>query len=111
MLVATSTETTRKVAERFARAHKAKLLERLPTEAVTGAVGMLAAIFSASCDPALRDEALAYVTANFSKLPGGERLTRQAFEQMDQCIASRKVMEPQLRAFLAGVKVAKDKPK
>jgi hypothetical protein len=111
MLLGSSNEAMRKVAERFVRAHKDKLLERMPKETVTGAIGVLSTLFSASCDPALRDEALAYVTANFAKLAGGERVTKQSFETMDQCIASRKVLEPELRAFLAGVKIAKPKPK
>lgn len=111
MLLGTTSEATRKVAERFVRARTDKLLERMPKESVTGA-SVLTSLFTASCDPAQRDEALAFVTANFGKLPGGERVTKQAFEAMDQCIASRKVIEPELRAFLTGVKLpkAKDKP-
>jgi len=110
MLLGTSNEATRKVAERFVRVHKDKILARLPKEAVTGA-NMLTAIFTASCDPAQRDEALAFVTANFGNLPGAERGTKQAFEGMDQCIASRKALEPELRAFLTGVKLPKPKDK
>jgi len=111
MLGGTSTETTRKVAERFVRANVAALLARMPKETVTGGIGELAKVFTDSCDPAARDEAYTYVTTSFGKLPGGERVIRQSFETMDQCIAMRKQLEPELRAFLAGVKLAKPKAK
>jgi cytosol alanyl aminopeptidase len=105
MLLTTQSEATRKVAERFVRVHKDKLLERLPKDAVTGMVGLMSTLFAGSCDQSLRDETRAYVLANFAKLVGGERVINQSFEAMDQCISSRKLLEPELRAFLGGVKV------
>jgi cytosol alanyl aminopeptidase len=107
MLLTTTSEATRKVAERFVRVHKDKLLERLPKDAVTGMVGLMATLFAGSCDEAQRDETRTYVLANFGKLVGGERVINQSFEAMDQCIASRKLLEPELRAFLSGVKIPK----
>jgi cytosol alanyl aminopeptidase len=107
MLLTTTSEATRKVAERFVRAHKDKLLARLPNDAVTGMVGLMATLFAGSCDEAQRDETRAYALANFAKLVGGERVINQSFEAMDQCIASRKLLEPELRAFLGGVKIPK----
>lgn len=107
MLLATSTEATRKVAEQFVRVHKDKVLERLPKDAVTGTVGLMATLFAGSCDERLRDEARAYVTESFAKLVGGQRVIDQAFEAMDQCIASRKLLEPELHAFLAAMKSGK----
>ena len=107
MLLGTSTEATRKVAERFARTHKAKLLERMPKDAVTGVAGVISTLFTASCDETQRADAYRFVTESLSKLPGADRTIRQSFEAMDQCIASRKVLEPELRAFLSGVKIPK----
>jgi hypothetical protein len=107
MLLGASTEATRKVAERFVRVHKDELLARFPNDAVTGMIGLLTSLFAGSCDETLREETRAYVTASFSKVVGGERVINQAFEAMDQCIASRKLLEPELRAFLGSVKVAK----
>jgi alanyl aminopeptidase len=110
MLLGTTTEATRKVAEQFVRAHKDQLLARLPNDAVTGMVGLVATLFAGSCDASVRDETHDYALANFSKLVGGERVINQAFEAMDQCIASRKLLDPELRAFLSGVKIPKAAP-
>ncbi|HEX5063870.1 MAG TPA: M1 family aminopeptidase [Kofleriaceae bacterium] len=110
MLLGASTEATRKVMERFVRVNKDKLLARLPNDSVTGMIGFVATLFSGSCDETVRDETKRYVLANFGKLPGGERVVNQSFEAMDQCIASRKVLEPELRAFLSGVKIPKPAP-
>ncbi len=107
MLLTTTSEATRKTAERFVRVHKDKLLARLPNDAVTGMVGLTATLFAGSCDEAQRDETRTYAMTNFSKIVGGERVINQAFEAMDQCIASRKLIEPELRAFLSGVKIPK----
>ncbi len=107
MLLGTSTEATRKVAERFVRAHEDALLARLPDDSVTGMVGLLASLFAGSCDAAVRDDARAYTVAHFGKVAGGQRVIDQSFEAMDQCIASRKLLEPALHAFLAGLKLWK----
>jgi hypothetical protein len=89
------------------RTHKAKLLERMPKDAVTGMVGIVTFLFTGSCDAAAHGEARRYVMESFGKLAGGERAIRQGFEAMDQCIASRKLLEPALRAFASGVKIPK----
>jgi len=107
MVLGASSEATRKVMERYVRVNKDKLLARLPNDAVTGMVGLVATLFAGSCDESVRDETKAYTLANFAKLVGGERVINQSFEAMDQCIASRKVLEPELRAFLSGVKIPK----
>jgi cytosol alanyl aminopeptidase len=107
MLLTTSTEPTRRVAEQFVRAHKDRLLDRLPKDAVTGTIGLVAVLFAGSCDETQRDEAKSYVTESFARLVGGQRVIDQSFEAMDQCIASRKQIEPELRAFFAGGKPSK----
>jgi len=35
-------------------------------------------------------------------MPGGARAVQQAIEGMDQCIARSKLMEPEIRSWLAG---------
>jgi len=40
----------------------------------------------------------------FAKLPGGKRIIAQNLEQMDQCIARREQLEPEIRAWLTGAK-------
>jgi alanyl aminopeptidase len=107
MVLAATTEPTRKVVERFVRVHKDKLLERLPKDAVTGIVGLVSTLFAGSCDGAVRDETYQYVMKSFAQLVGGERVINQSFEAMDQCIASRKLLEPELRAYLANAKLPK----
>jgi hypothetical protein len=107
MLRGASGEPTRKVIERFVRANKDKLLARMPNDAVTGMIGYVATLFTGSCDSAVRDETYTYVMNNFAKLRGGQRVIKQSFEAMDQCIASRTLLEPEVRAFLGGVKVPK----
>jgi hypothetical protein len=107
MLRGASSEPTRKVIERFVRANKDKLLARMPNDAVTGMISYVATLFTGSCDSAVRDETYTYVMDNFAKLRGGQRVIKQSFEAMDQCIASRTLLEPEVRAFLSGVKVPK----
>lgn len=48
-----------------------------------------------------------YVTTTFAKLPGGKRTVEQAIEGMDQCIARRTLIEPELRRWLAGPRASK----
>jgi hypothetical protein len=43
-------------------------------------------------------------------MPGGARTVQQAIEGMDQCIARRKLMEPEIRSWLAGGKPAGARP-
>jgi len=109
LVFATSREATRQVAEKFVRAHRDELIERLPHDAVNGTVAAVAWIFTAACDPARRDEIASYVTGAFATLPGGARLVAQAIETMDQCIATRAPLEPEVRAWLGGIKLAKPK--
>jgi hypothetical protein len=37
-------------------------------------------------------------------MPGGARTVQQAIEAMDQCIARRKLVEPEIRGWLGGGK-------
>lgn len=100
-----SAPATRAVAERFLRAHEAKLLARMPKDSVTGLAGGFASVLAGSCDKSKRDEAKAYATEHYAKLPGGQQVIDQVFESMDQCIAKRELVMPQLRAWLGGIRM------
>ena len=41
----------------------------------------------------------------FTDEPGGAREVRNNIEWLDQCIASRGALEPELRGWLGGVKI------
>ena len=109
MLYGGDTDATRAVAQAFYRAHEAELLRRMPKDETAGEVAGVAEIFTATCDPARRDDIAEYVTHHFGSLPGGERIVKQAIEGMDQCIASRKLVEPAVRGWLGGYKIPKPK--
>jgi hypothetical protein len=87
-------------AQRFIREHKDELLKRLPTDGTAEGQSYLARAFTASCSAERRDEIVDYVNRTFAVLPGGARTVQQAIEAMDQCIARRKLMEPEIRNWL-----------
>jgi hypothetical protein len=79
----------------------------MPHETVTGAAGLMVGLFTAGCNAATRDEVAAYVADHFSMLSGAKRVIEQDVEAMDQCIAKRALVEPEVRAWLSGVKLPK----
>jgi alanyl aminopeptidase len=109
MLWGGKTDATRATAQAFYRAHEAALLKRMPMDETAGAVSEIAEIFTATCDPARRDDIADYVTKHFGSMPAGERIVKQAIEGMDQCIASRTHVEPAVRAWLGGYKIPRPK--
>jgi hypothetical protein len=109
MLFGGSIDATRDVAQRFYRAHEKDLLARMPQDETASGVAELSYVFTSSCDPARRDDLAEYVKAHFGSMPGGERTVKQAIESMDQCIASRRLMDPEIRAWLGGYKPPKPK--
>ncbi|MBL0216309.1 MAG: ERAP1-like C-terminal domain-containing protein [Myxococcales bacterium] len=115
MIWSGSEEDNSAVARRFFKDHKAEILARLPQAGSTNPVANYADLFTGTCQAAQRDEVIAYVRKEFSQLPGGVRVVDQAIEEMNQCIAMRAVIEPELRGWLTGVKIPKpgktgDKP-
>jgi hypothetical protein len=102
ILLSASAEANRAVAQQFFKDHKDAILARIPSDGTVGGQTWLAWVFTSSCSPARRDEIVDYVTTTFLKLPGGERAVRQAIEGMDQCIARRKLLEPEIRGWLGG---------
>ena len=115
LLRGASTEATREVDEAFFRAHADELLARMPKDEVNGGAAGFAYMFTGSCDARRRDEAADYITKHFGSLPGGDRVVKQAIEAMDQCIASRAALDPEIRAWLQGFRLPrpddKKKPK
>jgi cytosol alanyl aminopeptidase len=93
-------EKNRDVARQFVRDHKDAIMKRLPTEGTTSSQAYLAYVFT-GCSPGDRDEIVEYVNRHFAVLQGGARVVKQAIEGMDQCIARRKLMEPEIRAWLS----------
>lgn len=100
-----TTEAGRAAGQQFYRAHHAELARRLPeAETVSPVVGM-SRLFTGTCRAEQRDAIAKYVTDTFGPMPGGARLAVQSIEEMDQCIARRKLLEPELRAWLAGIRM------
>ncbi|MFN0251434.1 MAG: M1 family metallopeptidase [Kofleriaceae bacterium] len=108
MLWKTTTEANRATAQAFFKAHDADIIKRLPVDGATFSVGSLGSLFTKTCKADQREAVVAYVTKTFGKYPGAERVLRQSIEDMDQCIAKRAVIEPQLVAWLGGVRIKKD---
>jgi len=99
------------VARQFWKDHSKAILARLPVDGTAGPAAAYAYLFTEACRADLRDEITAYVRKEFESLGGGKRVVDQAIETMNQCIAKRALVEPELRGWLTGVKIAKDKPK
>jgi hypothetical protein len=107
MLLYPATDTTREVARRFVRVNEKAILARMPKEVVTGAAHLLVGVFTNACNAATREETAKYVTDHYGSLGGAKRIIEQKLEELDQCIAKRKLVETELRGFLSGVKLAK----
>ncbi|HEU0030489.1 MAG TPA: M1 family metallopeptidase [Kofleriaceae bacterium] len=102
-----TTRMNHTVAQQFFREHHEEVMKRVPTDDTAGPLAGLAYIYTWSCAADQRDAIADYVTKTFGKLPGGPRVVKQAIERMDQCIARRKLLEPELRAWLGGIKLPK----
>ncbi|HEY6176097.1 MAG TPA: M1 family metallopeptidase [Kofleriaceae bacterium] len=95
-------EINRRASRQFIRDHKDEILERIPADGTAGDRSFLANVFTQVCEAEQRDEIADYVTRTFGGMPGGERTVKQAIEEMDQCIARRKLIEPEIRSWLGG---------
>ncbi len=87
---------TRAVADAFLREHADELLPRMAESTALG----LAGVVTASCDAAARDDAAAWLHARLEPITGGTRVVAQAIEEMDNCIARRAALGPQLDTWL-----------
>lgn len=95
-----STETTRALAERFYRDHTADIDRRLQIDEGIAMPSAVAELFTDACDAKRRDEIVGYLEQKFAGRPGGEFFVKQQAERLDQCIASRELLEPEIRAWL-----------
>ena len=102
-----STDATREVAKQFIREHKDAILARIPNALVQGPLARYAYVFTSTCKASEREAIVEYVTKHFSSMAGGERVVKQAIESMDQCIARRKLLDPEIRAWLGGLRLPK----
>lgn len=100
------TEAARAEVEAFYRANRDALVKRMPADATAGGVYVEARIFSRGCDPKTRDQMIQGL-ALLKDRPGATRVIAQATEELDQCIATRAALEPEVRGFLGGVKIPK----
>ena len=100
LMFAPSTPATRATIQAFFKTNQAALLARMPADEVSGGLVGLTWIFTGTCDPARRDELASFVTTTFAPMPGGARVVKQSVEAMDQCLAARKILEPQLATGL-----------
>ena len=100
-----STESTREVAKQFVRDHKDAIMARIPNAQVQGPLARYAYVFTSTCKADQRDAIADYVTKTFAPMAGGARVVKQAIEAMDQCIARRKLLEPEVRAWLGGMRL------
>jgi alanyl aminopeptidase len=107
MLVGARSDASRAVAQQFFRDHADAIIRRAPSSAVSSPLAQLSALFTGACRADQRDAVIGYVEQTFAPLPGGPRVVRQNLEAMDQCIASRKLLEPEVRAWLEGLRVPK----
>jgi alanyl aminopeptidase len=110
LLFAGSDDATRANAQRFFAAHKAAIFPRYPKDGTTISVADFSSIFTSACKADQRDATVGLVRKEFSSLPGGARVVEQNIEEMDQCIARRKLLEPEIRAWLGGLRLPKPKP-
>lgn len=84
-------------------------MKNLPQDGTSGAAVALSALFTATCRADQRDAVATYVKQTFGSLPGGGRTVAQNLEQMDQCIARRAKLEPEIRGWLTGLKIKKSR--
>jgi alanyl aminopeptidase len=96
------------VRQAFFKAHQAALFKRLPAIDDTGtSVYAFAQPFAEDCDAARRDELADFMKQTFSTIPGAPRRIAQLTEGLDRCIATRRLLEPEVRGWLGGVKIIK----
>jgi hypothetical protein len=103
-------QANRAVSQQFFRDHQDEIMKRLPQDETTSPIAGFSWLFTGTCKADERDAIAAFVTQRFGKLPGGARVVKQSIEGMDQCIARRKLLDPEVRAWLGGIRIPKPKP-
>jgi cytosol alanyl aminopeptidase len=98
-------EANLEVSQAFFREHQVAIVKSMPEDGTNGSFARLSGLFTQSCRADQREAIADYVKRTFASLPGAARVIRQNLEQMDQCIARRAVLEPEIRAWLGGAKL------
>ena len=110
-MLAEGAPVTAATRQAFFRAHQQELMKRLPPIDDTGvSTYAFAAPFAEDCNAERRDQIVDYMKATFSAIPGAPRILTQLSEGLDRCIETRKVLQPEIAAWLGGIKIA-GKPK
>jgi alanyl aminopeptidase len=94
------------VAQAFFREHQAEIMKSLPQDGTSGSFARLSGLFTQTCDADQREAIAEYVKKTFGDMPGAKRIITQNLEAMDQCIERRKLVEPEIRAWLTGARAA-----
>ncbi len=102
-----ATEANREASRAFFVKHAQAILARLPADGTASQVSGLAWLFVGTCKAERRDEVVSYMTKTFAHLQGGARTVKQATEALDQCIAKRKILDGEVRAWLQGMRLPK----
>jgi alanyl aminopeptidase len=102
MLFGAGDDASWTVSGQYFKDHQAEILRRIPSDGTTSGQAWLSQVFAATCSAERRGEIVDYVTRVFAGMPGGTRTVQQAIEGMDQCIARRKLIEPEIRGWLGG---------
>lgn len=92
-------EAPRAVLEAFYREHRDEIEKRWPAEPNAVKPQLLGMMYARACDPKRRDELLSLMEPIKHQV-GGERAIAQQAEWLDQCIATRTALEPELRDWL-----------
>jgi len=97
-------DATLAVAQTFFREHQADIMKSMPQDGTSGPFARISGLFTATCRAEQRDAITDYIKKTFGELPGARRVIAQNLEQMDECIARRKQVEPEIRTWLTGAK-------
>jgi peptidase M1-like protein/ERAP1-like protein len=92
-------------AQGFFRDHEAAILAAMPRDGTAGSFARISVLYTETCQADQRDAVTAYVKKTFAPMSGGGRIVAQNLEEMDQCIARRKLLEPEIRGWLTGLKI------
>ena len=93
---------TRDVPFEFVKQHLDALLKRLPREVGEDYAATLPSVGGSFCDAKRRGELDAFFADRVKDYNGGPRTLAQTLEGIDQCIAARKSLGPEVAAFLNG---------
>jgi alanyl aminopeptidase len=92
----------REVAAAFVREHVDALVKRFPATAMNTGPAMFAGLLADRCDASQRDEIAAWLNQHLVPTPQSQRAVTEAIERMDQCIAWRAIVQPQVEHWLSG---------